>query len=119
MKNEDSIVGIKINGTTITAKCIMIIKKYQDLPISEIKKKIEDNQYILICDYIDDKGIKNILELYNELNLEGVNCTIYDEYNNPTTTEILNNLLDSYEDIRKQVEEDIDREVQDENSEEE
>ena len=47
MENEDSIVGIKINGTTIPAKCIMIIKKYQDLPISEIKKKIEDNQYIL------------------------------------------------------------------------
>ena len=38
MENEDSIVGIKINGTTIPAKCIMIIKKYQDLPISEIKK---------------------------------------------------------------------------------
>ena len=119
MENEDSIVGIKINGTDIPTKCIMIIRKYQDIPISEIKQKIWDGQYILICDYIDDKGIKNILELYNELNLEGVNCTIYDEYNNPTTTEILNNLLDSYEDIRKQVEEDIDREVQDENSEEE
>ena len=117
MENEDSIVGIKINGTTIPAKCIMIIKKYQDLPISEIKKKIEDNQYILICDYIDDKGIKNILELYNELNSEGVNCSLY-EHNNPTTIEFLNNLLNSYEDIRKQVEEDIDREVQVANSEE-
>jgi hypothetical protein len=47
-----------------------------------------------------------------------VNCSLY-EHNNPTTIEFLNNLLNSYEDIRKQVEEDIDREVQVENSEEE
>lgn len=37
MENNNSIIGIKINKTNISAKCIMIIKKYQDLPISEIK----------------------------------------------------------------------------------
>ena len=42
MEDNNSIVGIKVNETTIPAKCIMIIKKYQDLPISEIKQKIED-----------------------------------------------------------------------------
>lgn len=118
MENENSIIGIKINELNISAKCIMIIRKYQDLPISEIKQKIEDNQYILTCDYIDDNGIKSVLELYNELNSEGVSCSLY-EHNNPTTIEFLNNLLDSYEETRKQVEEDIDREVQAENSEEE
>ena len=118
MENENSIIGIKINETNIPAKCIMIIKKYQDLPISEVKQKIEENQYILTCGYIDDKGIKSLLKLYNELNSEGVNCSLY-EHNNPTTIEFLNNLLNSYEDTRKQVEEDIDREVQEENSEEE
>lgn len=89
----------------------MIIKKYQDLPISEIKQKIEKNKYILTCDYIDDNGIKSVLGLYNELNAEEVNCSLY-EHNNPTTIEFLNNLLNSYEETRKQVEEDIENEVQ-------
>ncbi len=111
MEDNNSIVGIKVNETTIPAKCIMIIKKYQDLPISEIKQKIEDYQYILTCDYIDDNGIRAVLRLYNELNSEGVNCSLY-EHNNSTTVEFLNNLLDSYEETRKQVEEDIENEVQ-------
>lgn len=111
MENNNSIIGIKINKTNIPAKCIMIIKKYQDLPISEIKQKIEKNKYILTCDYIDDNGIKSVLGLYNELNAEEVNCSLY-EHNNPTTIEFLNNLLNSYEETRKQVEEDIENEVQ-------
>lgn len=111
MENNNSIIGIKINKTNISAKCIMIIKKYQDLPISEIKQKIEKNKYILTCDYIDDNGIKSVLGLYNELNAEEVNCSLY-EHNNPTTIEFLNNLLNSYEETRKQVEEDIENEVQ-------
>ncbi len=111
MENNNSIIGIKINKTNISAKCIMIIKKYQDLSISEIKQKIEKNKYILTCDYIDDNGIKSVLGLYNELNAEEVNCSLY-EHNNPTTIEFLNNLLNSYEETRKQVEEDIENEVQ-------
>ena len=111
MENNNSIIGIKINKTNISAKCIMIIKKYQDLSISEIKQKIEKNKYILTCDYIDDNGIKSVLGLYNKLNAEGVNCSLYD-HNNPTTIEFLNNLLNSYEETRKQVEDDIENEVQ-------
>lgn len=117
-EDNNSIVGIKVNETDIPAKCIMIIKKYQNLPISEIKQKIEDNKYVLTCDYIDNNGIKYVLELYNELSLEGVNCSLY-EHNNPTTIEFLSNLLGSYEETKKQVEEDIENEVQAENYEEE
>lgn len=111
MENNNSIVGIKVNGTSIPAKCIMIIKKYEDLPISEVKQRIENNQYILVCDYIDDNGIKAVLGLYSELNSEGINCSLY-EHNNLTNIKFLNSLLESYEENRKQVEEDIDREVQ-------
>lgn len=75
------------------------------------KTKNWKNKYILTCDYIDDNGIKSVLGLYNELNAEEVNCSLY-EHNNPTTIEFLNNLLNSYEETRKQVEEDIENEVQ-------
>lgn len=113
MENENSIIGININRTNIPAKCVMIIRKYQNLPILEIKQKIENNQYILTCNIIDGNGIKAILKLYNELNLEGVNCGLY-EHNNPTNIDFLNNLINSYEETSKQVEEDIEREVQSE-----
>ena len=55
---------------------------------------------------------------YWELDLEELSCSLY-EHNNLTTTEFLNNLLDSYEKTKKQVEEDIEREVQAENEESE
>lgn len=96
----------------------MIIKKYQNLPISEIKKKIEDNQYVLTCDYIDKSGIEKILELYSELNSEGIKSEL-DEHEVKTTTEFLNNLLQSYNQTEIEAEEDIEREVQSENCEEE
>ena len=89
----------------------MTIRKYKSLAMSEIKQKIGNNQYVLKCDYIDANGIKSILNLYNELDLEGLSCSLY-EHNNITTTEFLNNLLDSYKKTKKQIEEDIEREVQ-------
>lgn len=110
MKNANSIIGIKINEKNIPAKCIMIIRKYQNIPISVIKQRIESNQYIITCDYIDNEGIKLVLELYNELNSEGIICSLY-EHNNPTITEFLCNLLESYEKTKREVEEEIQREV--------
>lgn len=92
------------------------LKKYYDLPISEIKQKIEDNQYVLTCDYIDKSGIEKIIELYSELNNEAIKCELY-AHDVKTTTEFLNNLLESYHQTEIEVEEDIEREVQAENNE--
>ena len=108
----NSTVGIKIIENNITPNGIMIIGEYynNEKSISEIKKLIDLNNYIAFCDYIDKSGIEKILELYCKLNNEGIKCELY-EHDVKTTTEFLNNLLESYNQTEIEVEEDIEREV--------
>lgn len=109
----NSTVGIKIIENNITPNGIMIIREYynNEKSISEIKELIYSNNYIAICDYIDKSGIEKILKLYSKLNNEGIKCELY-EHDAKTTTEFLNNLLESYNQTEIEVEEDIEREVQ-------
>ena len=109
----NSTVGIKIIENNITPNGIMIIRKYynNEKSISEIKELIDSNNYIAICDYIDKSGIEKILKLYSKLNDEGIKCELY-EHDVKTTTEFLNNLLESYNQTEIEVKEDIEREVQ-------
>lgn len=109
----NSTVGIKIIENNVTFNGIMIIREYynNEKSISEIKELIYSNNYIAICDYIDKSGIEKILKLYSKLNNEGIKCELY-EHEAKTTTEFLNNLLESYNQTEIEVEEDIERGVQ-------
>ena len=109
----NSTIGIKIIDNDITAKNVMLIRDYynNEKSISDIKELIESNDYIAVCDYIDKSGIEKILELYFKLCNEGINCELY-EHDVKTTTELLNNLLESYRQIEKDVEEEIDWETE-------
>lgn len=113
MANENSIIGIKVNGKNLPAKGIMIIRKYKNMSISEIKQIVESDQYMMTCDYIDNHGIKLILKIYKELKSEGINCSLF-EHNNPTSPEFLRNLSGSYTEIEKEVEEEMELEAEDE-----
>lgn len=105
----NSIVGIKIIENNITPNGIMIIREYynNEKSISEIKELIDSNNYIAISDYIDKSGIEKILELYSKLNNEGIKCELY-EHDVKTTTEFLNNLLQSYFETEKEIEQEMD-----------
>lgn len=107
----NSTVGIKIIGNNITPNVIMIIREYynNEKSISEIKELIDSNNYIAICDYIDKSGIEKILELYSKLDNDGIKCELY-EHDVKTTIEFLNNLLESYNQTEREVEEEIDLE---------
>lgn len=109
----NSTVGIKIIENNITPNGIMIIREYynNEKSISKIKELIDSNNYIAICDYIDKSGIEKILELYSKLKNEDIKCELY-EHDTKTTTEFLNNLLESYNQTEREVEEDIESEVQ-------
>lgn len=105
----NSTVGIKIIENNITPNGIMIIREYNnnEKSISDIKELIESNDYIVVCDYIDKTGIERILELYSKLSNEGIKCELY-EHDVKTTAEFLNNLLVSYRQTEKEVEEEMD-----------
>lgn len=106
-------VGIKIIDNNITGNIIMLIREYynNEKSIADIKELINSNNYIAICDYFDRTDIEKILELYFKLNNEGIQCELYAK-DVKTTPEILNNILESYQQTEREVEENMNLEAQ-------
>ena len=97
-------IGIKIKSNDKIAKCISIIRKYTNISIGEIKAKIINNEYVMVCGYTDEDGIKSIVEAYKEVTSLGVDAVIY-EHDRVTTIDFLINLIDMYGDIERDMQE--------------
>lgn len=104
------IIGIKAAKPDFVATIAKTVRKYRDISISEIKALVLEGRYLYKCDYIDAQGIEVILSIHSELNNNGIATVIY-EHDQETTPEFLNNLLESYAETAKQVEEEMDREA--------
>ncbi len=103
-------VGIKITDTVFSAKIAKCIRKYRDIPISDIKEIVESQGYLMECDYIDEVGVKQILLLNNELHLLGYRTLLF-EHDNTTSEEFLKNWINSMAEIAYEVEIDMEREA--------
>ncbi len=57
-----------------------------------------NNEYVMVCGYTDEAGIKSIVEAYKEVTSLGVDAVIY-EHDRVTTVDFLVNLMDMYGDI--------------------
>ena len=97
-------IGIKIKSNDKIAKCISIIRKYTNISIGEIKAKIINNEYVMVCGYTDEDGIKRIVEAYKGVTSLGVDAVIY-EHDRVTTIDFLINLIDMYGDIERDMQE--------------
>lgn len=97
-------IGIKIKSNDKIAKCISIIRKHTNISIGEIKAKIINNEYVMVCGYTDEDGIKSIVEAYKEVTSLGVDAVIY-EHDRVTTIDFLINLIDMYGDIERDMQE--------------
>ena len=103
-------LGLKLESSVFTAPIAKIIRKYQDLSISQIKEIVLNNEYVFKCDIIRANGIRTLLHIKEELFREGINSYIYVE-DRLTNEDYLNNLLVSYKQTEEQVEEEMDREA--------
>lgn len=104
------IIGIKLSERTFTASIAKIVRKYRDISISEVKRIVLSNDYLISCDYIDAAGIIKILNLQRDLENNGVSSVIY-EHDSVSSVEFLLNLLVSYEETAKQIEIDMNNEA--------
>lgn len=109
-ENTMRTVGLKLESSVFTTPIAKIIRKYQDLSISQIKQIVLNNEYVFKCDIIHANGIRTILHIKDDLSKEGIISYIYVE-GKLTNEEYLNNLLVSYKQTENQVEEEMDREV--------
>lgn len=97
-------VGVKIKSNDKITKCISIIRKYTNLSIGDIKDRIINNDYVMVCGYTDEDGIKNIVKAYKEFTSLSVDVVIY-EHDRVTTVDFLMNLIDMYGDIARDIQE--------------
>ena len=103
-------IGLVIKSANSVAKCISIIRKYNLVSMSEIKTAIENSSFVFDCDYISNSGIRKVRRCYDELIKAGAAVEIYED-GDLTTREFISNLLDSYQEIDKEIQDQIDAEV--------
>ena len=103
-------VAIKISKTAFSAQIVKIVRKYTDISISDMKNRINNQEFIMSCSHIDDKIIKQIIDLCRELRKEDIPCLLY-ENDRETTCQYLENLLQWNKEIEEEIERENEREV--------
>lgn len=105
--NED-LIGLKIEKYDSIAKCISILRKYENEPMSVLKKRILNGEYAISCEYTDDIGLKNIIKCYEELTAANMNVSIFELDGDQTTIELLYNLNETYDSISEEIDSEAD-----------
>lgn len=95
-------IGIKIFPTAEFAKVVKIVRKYENLSVSEIKKRIIQSEYIILCDDVDDEGLEIIISLYNELSALNIPCELFED-DSPTDIQLLCSLQEMYDEINEYI----------------
>ena len=105
----DSIIGIKADK--FTAAVAKVIRAYEDVSMSEIKRRIGAGEFVYSGDLYRAAEIKKVLKINDELTKAGINCVMY-ERGNETDAEYLNNRLASYKQTEEWTEYVMDMEAQ-------
>lgn len=103
-------IGIKAFPSTFNPQIAMVMRKYVEISIRDVKKIVDSNDYLYKCDVLDDHGIETILLINADLRSQGISSALYED-NETTTTENLKNILSFYSEIDDQVEGEMDAEV--------
>jgi hypothetical protein len=98
---SNPIIGLKIGTFTSMAEVIKTIRKYRSDSMSAIKDDIQNNRYILTCDYYDSNGIKSIISAYIELSSQNTDVTIY-EHDRTSNIQFLENRIQTYKEVSEE-----------------
>ena len=88
-------------------------RKNQNLPIfsmSEIKTAMESKSFVFDCDYTNNSGVRKVRRCFDELVKAGAAVEIYED-GDLTTRDFISNLLNSYQEIDREIQDQIDAEV--------
>ena len=105
-------IGIKVPKDSPIVKVVSVIRAIDKLPISEIRRRVNEADYLLSYRYTSTDGVKSIIQCYRELVKQGVTPSLF-EHDRPTDIEFINNLYNTYQEISSEVDAEIEYEVQD------
>ena len=101
-------IGLKVLPKDASAKCLFILRKYNDSAIMNLKKIILNSEYVLKYSYTDSFGLKAIIQCYEELSKIGVTTLLFELDDKPTDIEGLKTLNDTYDEISAEIDEEND-----------
>lgn len=89
---------------------------FQQLENDNLRFKIIHNDFVYVCDCIDEDGIITLLNLLHEVEAIKIDVDIYEQSENgerKVTPFLLQNLLEQYKEIAHQIQEIVDLEAED------
>lgn len=75
----ENTLAIKLPVGNVPAKACMVIKKMTGLSPAEIKSRAVNDEFIFICDYVDDDGLRLINKMKREMKKFGIVVRLYED----------------------------------------
>lgn len=98
IKDYEHTIGLKVKERAINAQGIMFLKNETKLSISELKKRIENGDYILKFGLGDSKGLRHINVLKKELKDRGLTVKLYED-----DKEVESSIFDNLEEMDREI----------------
>lgn len=72
-------LAIKLPIMDVPAKACMSLKKLTGLSLGEIKSRVANDEYLLICDYVDDDGLRLMNKIKREMKKFGITVRQFED----------------------------------------
>ena len=101
MENMEDTLAVKLPIGDVPAKACMAIKKMTGLSLGEIKTKAANDEFIFVCDYVDDEGLKLINKMKREMRKFDISVRQFED-GVEKSPELFDNLEKLHEEIDKE-----------------
>ena len=75
----ENTLAIKLPIGNVPAKACMAIKKMTGLSPAEIKSRAANDEFIFVCDYVDDDGLRLINKIKREMKKLGITVRQFED----------------------------------------
>lgn len=72
-------LAIKLPVGNVPSKACMAIKKMTGLSPAEVKSRAANDEFVFVCDYVDDDGLKLINRMKREMNKLGIAVRLFED----------------------------------------
>ncbi|MDO4483962.1 MAG: hypothetical protein Q4C54_05890 [Clostridia bacterium] len=98
----ESIIGIKVPADATLSKCVSVVRGYEAISIADIKRRIENKDYLLKCGYTDRHDLKRLLGCCEALTKAGIEIFCF-EHGRPCNMQFLKNLNGMYDEVAAEI----------------
>lgn len=97
------IVGLKVDACKSFAASAKIIRQFENYSFAEIKRRMDQHDYVLCYDAVNAIGVKNVIRCYDKLTKSGAAVSLYELDHRPATIELVRNRDAMYDEISAEI----------------